>query len=114
MIRSSRVQSSRLVLQVALVAVIPSTLTRSASAAAPDPSTVFQQVFHAPVIQSLDGGLRSSGLHFTNLTIGAYPLASPPVNGFAAQVAVSLTNQEGDDDLNFAAIPQSYVSGNTL
>lgn len=98
-------------LRSAVLAVsLASSLASFASAAgATDPT-----VLHAPVIEKLQGGLKVANLRFNQDRLFAYPLISPPVVGFTPIVAVTLTDRQGPDDLQFSAIPEVTRAGNLL
>jgi hypothetical protein len=67
-----------------------------------------------PRLSSLAGGLSVSNLRFLPSSVAAFPLQSPPVNGFTPMVAVTMSDQRGDDDLNFYSIPSPSRVGNLL
>ena len=69
----------------------------------------------APILKSIEGGLRALNFRFTETgSIGAYPLIAPPVSGFRPLVAVTLTDQQGPEDLEFYALKQTTRVGNAL
>jgi len=49
-----------------------------------------------------------------NASITAFPLNSPPINGFVPQVVFGLTNQQAPNDEEFKAHPSSSPGGTSL
>lgn len=76
-------------------------------------TTPTDPVLHAPIIDQLVGGLQVTNFRTTG-NLFAYPLQSPPVVGFRPIVAVTLTDQQGPDDLNFGAIPNNQRIGSLM